>query len=116
MPGVYIELVNFDFSRVTTFEWDVGNLTKSQLKHGVSPAETEQLFFNQPLYVEDREHSEREPRWRAYGRTDAGRLIVCAFTVRGTRLRPISARPMSRKERRFYAQALRQTGTETQSD
>lgn len=116
MRGMYTGPVDFDFGRVTAFEWDAGNLTKSQLKHGVTPAETEQLFFNSPLYIEDREHSEREPRWRVYGRTDAGRLIVCAFTVRGARLRPISARPMSRKERRLYAQALRQTGAETRPD
>ena len=51
--------------------------------------------------------SRREPRYHALGRTAEGRLLQATFTVRGggTLLRVISARDMSRKERRVYEQA-----------
>jgi hypothetical protein len=43
----------------------------------------------------------------SFGRTDGGRLLTVVFTVRGQLLRVISARPMSRRERRGYVQATR---------
>ena len=66
-----------------------------------------QIFFNEPLLVvEDIRHSEREARFQALGRTDAGRLLHVTFTVRrhGTLIRVISARPMHWKEKRRYEQ------------
>ena len=47
----------------------------------------------------------REPRYFALGRTDSVRELAVVFTVRGKRVRVISARPMSRRERKEYAYA-----------
>lgn len=93
-----------DWQRIRGFDWDEGNVRKSEWKHGVRKEEAEEVFLNQPLLVvEDRAHSTaREFRWRALGRTSAGRLLQIVFTVRGERIRVISGRPMSRKERSFY--------------
>jgi uncharacterized protein len=96
-----------DLARVVGFDWDEGNARKSEDKHGVSQAEAEQTFMNEPLIVlEDERHSEREPRFHALGRTDVGRVLHLTFTLRasGTLLRVISARDMSRRERQRYAQ------------
>jgi uncharacterized DUF497 family protein len=88
---------------VTGFQWDQGNLEKNWLKHGVSPLECEQVFFNQPLVVvPDPKHSEREERFYALERTDTDRYLFVVFTVRGRKLRVISARDMNRKERSIY--------------
>lgn len=88
---------------VTGFQWDQGNLEKNWLKHGVSPLECEQLFFNQPLVVvPDLKHSHREERFYALGRTDTDRYLFVVFTVRGRKVRVISARDMNRKERGIY--------------
>lgn len=95
------------FERIVGFEWDAGNARKSENKHGVSQAEAEQIFFNEPLLIkEDAAHSGAEERYHALGRTDEGRRLHVTFTVRceGTRIRIISARDMSRKEREFYGQ------------
>ena len=46
-----------------------------------------------------------EARQFAFGRTDAGRLLTVVFTLRGSLLRVISVRPMSRRERRGYGKA-----------
>ena len=96
-----------DLGLVVGFEWDDGNRRKIGDKHGVSQAEAEQIFFNEPLLVvDDVKHSETEMRFHAYGKTDTGRLLHVTFTLRhaGTRLRIISARDMHRKERARYGQ------------
>lgn len=96
-----------DLSRVVGFDWDDGNSIKSTQKHAVSRGEAEQVFANTPLLLfTDWTHSTSEPRYHAYGQTDAGRLIQISFTLRqdGTLLRVISARPMSAKERARYGQ------------
>lgn len=85
------------------FEWDKFNAGKIREKHRVLPSECEQVFFNRPLVVSgDREHSAKENRYYALGQTDAGRKLFVVFTVRKKRLRVISARAMSRKERKVY--------------
>jgi uncharacterized protein len=85
------------------FDWDEGNLEKNWLKHKVAPHECEQVFFNQPLVVEkDTKHSHLEQRYFALGQTDAGRHLFLSLTVRKGRVRVISARDMSRKEKRIY--------------
>jgi hypothetical protein len=95
-----------DIAAVVGFEWDDGNARKSVEKHSVSQAEAEQIFFNAPLIAAaDEKHSELERRFHALGQTDAGRLLHVTFMFRqaGTLIRVISARPMSRKERGYYA-------------
>jgi uncharacterized DUF497 family protein len=88
----------------TGFQWDGANAPKIWRKHRVTASECEQMFFNQPLIVaDDEKHSRMESRYYALGHTDAGRLLFAVFTIRGDRIRPISARDMSRKERKVYA-------------
>jgi uncharacterized DUF497 family protein len=95
-----------DFGRVEGFEWDGGNARKNE-RHGVTQAEAEQAFFDQRLLVApDPGHSVAEPRFHALGSTAAGRLLHVTFTLRGdgARIRVISARDASRKERMTYEQ------------
>jgi uncharacterized protein len=96
-----------DLTNITGFQWDDGNARKNE-KHGVSTAESEQVFFNTPLLMlEDAKHSVSEPRFHALGKTDDGRLLHITFTLRedGEKIRVISARDMHRKEREIYDQA-----------
>ena len=95
-----------DADELDGFDWDAGNSEKNWQKHGVSVGECEETFFNQPLLVAfDAAHSLGEARHFALGRTNQGRLLFIAFTYRGTKIRVISARDMSRKERMIYAKA-----------
>jgi uncharacterized DUF497 family protein len=93
--------------RLEGFQWDSGNERKSVERHDVSQAEAEQVFLNGPLVVTDDAHSQSELRLHALGSTNAGRLLHLTFTLRagGTLVRVISARPMSRKERRIHERA-----------
>ncbi len=94
---------NYTFLDWEGFDWDEGNLLKNWEKHGVSASECEQIFFNNPLISGlDEKHSNREPRYYALGMTDAKRMLFVAFTVRKNKIRVISAREMSRKERKVF--------------
>lgn len=94
------------FAQYTGFEWDSGNRGKNWARHRVSDEECEEVFFNFPLVVApDIEHSGHEVRYYALGRTTAGRGLLVVFTPRGSRIRMISARDMTKKERRAYNEA-----------
>ena len=85
------------------FDWDEGNLTKNWEKHRVAFWEAEQAFLSSPLLVASAPHSSgSEERHYCLGKTDAERLLFIVFTLRSQRIRVVSARDMSRKERNFY--------------
>ena len=95
-----------DLNKIADFDWDEGNARKND-KHGVSTAEAEQVFFNEPLLmIADTKHSQGERRFEALGKTDEGRTLHITFTLRnaGERIRVISARDMHKKERIIYEQ------------
>jgi uncharacterized DUF497 family protein len=84
------------------FQWDAGNSAKIWRRHQVT-SECEELFFNHPLFVgQDERHSAAEERLYALGQTDAARLLFVVLTIRGPLIHVISARDMSRRERRAY--------------
>ena len=90
-------------SNLTGFDWDKGNRDKNWVKHKVSDAECEEILFNIPSVVfPDEGHSESEKRYYALGSTDMNRLLFLVFTVRRDRIRVISARDMTKKERKRY--------------
>ena len=99
-----MDLLDEFFESLEGFQWDEGNSAKSWVRHEVSQAECEQLFLNRPIVVTiDEGHSKVERRFAALGRANSGRQPTVVFTVRGSLLRVISARPMSRRERGIYA-------------
>jgi uncharacterized DUF497 family protein len=97
MDKIYREIVR----QCRGFDWNKGNIDKNWLKHRVSPSECEQIFFNHPLFIQDDIiHSTTEKRFYSLGQTDMKRFLFISFTVRNNLIRVISARDMSRKERR----------------
>jgi len=96
----------YEFGDWEGFEWDEGNLLKNWEKHRVSASECEQVFFNRPLVTDqDEAHSKHESRYYALGVTDAGRCLFVVFAVRDGKIRVISARDMSRRERKVFDQS-----------
>jgi len=86
------------------FEWDRGNLIKSQDKHGVSQIEIESVFELKLAVPLGRQVSPEvdEERLCIVGPSAEGRMISVVFTLRDGHVRPISGRDASRKERNFY--------------
>ncbi|MCI0867376.1 MAG: BrnT family toxin [Chloroflexi bacterium] len=95
-----------EISSARGFQWDQGNAEKNWDTHRVSQIECEQVFFNRPVVVvEESVREQTEPGYYALGQTDPGRLLFVVFTIRGQLIRVISARDMSRPERRAYQNA-----------
>lgn len=95
-----------ELSDCTGFEWDAGSAEKNRRLHTVTRAECEEPFFNRPAVVAPNlAHSRHEERRALLGQTNGGRCVTVVFTIRGTLVRVISARDMSRRERREYERA-----------
>jgi uncharacterized DUF497 family protein len=92
------------FQNVEGFQWVKANSSKNWTRHEVSQTEAEQVFLNRPVVLADARPG-TDARWFAFGHTDASRLLTVVFTIRGALLRVISARPMSRRERKRHDQA-----------
>jgi uncharacterized protein len=91
-------------TREIEFDWDQWNVQKNEVKHGVSRLEAESAFHD-PHYrlFQDFTHpTPREARYLLYGRSLENRVLMVGFTLRGARVRVITARPGSRKERKIY--------------
>lgn len=88
------------------FDWDLWNVQKNEAKHGVSALEAESAFSDPGyrLFADAKHPSATERRYILYGRSSENRVLMVGFTLRGSRVRVITARPASRKERRVYDQ------------
>ena len=87
----------------TGFDWDDSNVFKNWGKHNVSPVECEQVFFNLPIIVKpDIQHSQAEKRYYVLGQTDSQRGLFIVFTIRNSLIRVVSARDMTKKEKKVY--------------
>ena len=84
-------------------EWDAGNSTKSQRKHGFSAADVESILDAAVLFAgRIVEPAHDEPRYLLLGVTAGGRDAALIFTRRGDLLRPISCRAMRKREKEAY--------------
>ena len=93
--------------QVEGFDWGQGNIEKNWERHKVTFIECEEVFFNRPLvFAEDPGHSKSECRYYGLGRANGERYLFVVFSIRNKRVRVISARDMSRKERRVYREEI----------
>ena len=85
------------------FEWDPHKDAANRRKHGVGFDEALTVFAD-PLSTTfpDPDHSISEQRFLIIGMSAAGRLVVVAHAERKEGIRVISARLVTRRERRFY--------------
>ena len=89
--------------RPVSFDWNNANIDKNWIKHEVEHKETEEIFTNKPLKIySDTKHSQVEDRFLALGRTNKKRRLTIIFTIRDNKVRIISARDQSKKDRKVY--------------
>jgi uncharacterized DUF497 family protein len=85
------------------FEWHRAKAEKNLRKHGVSFEEAVTVFYDPPSATfPDDEHSAGEARLITVGYSARGRLLVVAHTERGTRVRIVSARRATPRERKRH--------------
>jgi uncharacterized DUF497 family protein len=100
-------MVSIDVSNFDGFDWDEGNLDKNLVSHNFAWTETEETFLQEPLLTfPSPTHSQSEERYFALGRTSTDRKLNIVFTIRKNRIRVISARDMSKKEKKLYDETL----------
>ena len=90
-----------------TFEWDSRKARSNLVKHGVGFEEASTIFGDPlSLTISDPDHSLREERYITVGKAFTGKFLVVVHTERGNNIRIISARPASRRERKFYEKVI----------
>jgi len=89
------------------FEWDETKNQTNIRKHGIGFDTAKRIFEGVVATARDRRRDYGEDRHVSIGRVETGVLIVVAHAERGGRIRLISARPASRKERRIYDERAR---------
>ena len=88
---------------MTKFDWDQWNIQKNEIKHGVSSLEAESAFFDDDhLVFDDIKHSSVEKRFILLGKSIESRILLIGFTYRKDKIRIITARVASKKEKAIY--------------
>lgn len=82
------------------FEWDANKANTNQKKHAVTFEEVSTVFGDSLAVIfDDEQHSGEEQREIIIGRSDRNRILLVSFTEREDRIRIISARQASKRER-----------------
>jgi hypothetical protein len=88
------------------FDWDPRKSATNFRKHGVSFAEAGTVFGDElSITVPDPNHSDQEERFLTIGWSNLHRLLMVAHADRGENLRIISARELTKTERKAYEEA-----------
>jgi uncharacterized DUF497 family protein len=84
-----------------TIEWDSTKAQSNRKKHGISfPDAAEVLYDEFAITIEDTSSSEQ--RHVTIGQDALGRILVIVYTWRGDKIRLISARKATARERAQY--------------
>ena len=85
------------------FEWDLQKAEANLRTHGVAFDEAATVFLD-PLALSgpDPDHSDREDRYITFRMSSLGRLLSVCHTYRPGNIRVITARRVTRGERRLY--------------
>ena len=85
------------------FDWDPQKATSNLRKHKVSFIEAATVFSDEAsITVSDPDHSDDESRFIIVGLSGSRRLLIVSFVERRGQIRIISARKLTRKERKTY--------------
>ncbi|HQU84721.1 MAG TPA: BrnT family toxin [Pyrinomonadaceae bacterium] len=85
------------------FEWNPEKAEANLKKHGVSFEEAASVFYDPlSLTIPDIIHSDEENRFIIIGLSDNQQQLVVAHTDRGDKIRIISARLATPREKRIY--------------
>ena len=86
---------------LVVFEWDRRKVEINLKKHAVDFADAVAVFSDDSA-ITLQDDSNGEERFVSVGLDAVGRVLVVAFSWRGERIRLISARRATRRERRQY--------------
>jgi uncharacterized protein len=87
-------------------EWDPNKADINLQKHGISFSDAEAVLFDPNALSCEDITAQGEQRFIVMGMDHLWRLLVVVYTNRGNGVRLISARPVTRSERRNYENGI----------
>lgn len=85
------------------FEWDTEKARANRRRHGIDFADAVVALEDEgALTMPDDLSAVDEQRFLTLGKDGLGRVLLVAYTWRGSRIRMFSARKATRRERRQY--------------
>jgi len=84
-----------------TLDWDDENV-EHLARHGVTPEEGAQALSDPRRVGVSAYNAEEERRWAVLGASEDGRILFVVFTRRRGRIRVVTARDATLRERRSY--------------
>jgi uncharacterized protein len=88
------------------FDWVESN-EDHILTHGVEPGEVEEALLDPEGFGTDAYDVPREQREALVGATGEGRILFVVYTIRGEKVRPVTARDASDAQKRRYRRGRR---------
>jgi uncharacterized protein len=88
------------------FTWDEKKRRRNLEKHGIDFSDADIIFSRPMLFKQDTRRDYQEARWAALGQLQDA-VVFLAYTLRGEDVRIISMRRANKKERKIYAQAIK---------
>ena len=89
------------------FEWDASKAFANIAKHSVAFEEALTCFFDpDQVAFYDPDHSDDEDRELLIGHSSRARLLIVSYSMRVRVVRLISARKVTRREAKIYAQGI----------
>ena len=83
------------------FDWDEHNIGHIA-EHDVAPEEAEQVVLGDPLELGFNPDANGEERWTYLGETNHGRILQVIITMRGEKIRVVTAYDAERQDKRLY--------------
>lgn len=97
-------LVDFLSNDAFEFDWDEGNSTKNEIRHGINTKEAQEAFFCENILPLGQQYqpATQEMRFSFLSQTRKGIKVFVCFTTRENRVRIINIRVMNKNERQSY--------------
>jgi uncharacterized DUF497 family protein len=86
------------------FDWDSANIAHIA-EHDVTPEEAEEVLLGDPLDLEFRIDEGGEERWSYLGETSQGRILQVVITLRGEKIRVVTAFDATKQDKLLYLDA-----------
>jgi uncharacterized protein len=84
------------------YEWDPEKAAANLQKHGILLSYGVDVLEDLSALTREDPSAQGEPRWVSVGMDGLGRVLTVVYTSRGERLRLLSARRATRREREDY--------------
>ena len=93
---------NWMYIDAMEIEWDPEKAAANLRKHGIPLSYAADVLEDEYALTREDPHAQGEQRFVTVGMDGLGRVLTVVYTYRGERIRPISARRATRREREAY--------------